>query len=84
MTEELQVGDIVRVKNPDDFISTFARKITDRDAVVIWVGPDSLGMNKGIAGVIFQKRNGRGKEFRERMSIRELQVVKKINQGDAQ
>lgn len=72
---DLKPGDIVRVKNPDAFISTFAKKIANRDAIVNWVGPDQYGQFKGAASITFQKRNGRGKEFRERMDISDLELA---------
>ncbi len=70
--QEIKKGDVVRIKDPNEFITSYAKKIADRDAVVEWVGPDNLGMNKGYIGVKFQKRNGRGKEFRERLKIRDV------------
>ena len=69
---ELKAGDIVRVKTPEDFISEFAKKIADRDAVVIWAGPLSHGQFKHDVEVRFLKRNGRGKEFQQIMRKRDL------------
>ena len=69
---EIKKGDIVRVRDPNQFISQFAKKVTDRDAVVEWVGPDAHGQFDGRAKVRFLKRNGRGKEFTEVMSMRYL------------
>ena len=77
VSDELKPGMVVRVKDPSQFLSAFAKKIADRDAVVNWVGPDRYGQFKGRASVTFQKRNGRGKEFRETMSIRDLVVTAK-------
>lgn len=69
MTEKqekpLKAGDIVRVKNPDYYTVDFAKRIIDRDAVVLWVGPIRNGMFANKARVRFLKRNGRGKEFEE-------------------
>ena len=73
MSNEIQAGDTVRVKNPDEFFHTFASKVRDRDAIVRWIGPDKHGQFKGRAGVTFQKRNGRGKEFNEIMSLSHLE-----------
>jgi hypothetical protein len=75
MTEELNPGDVVRVKDPDGYFVSFCNKIRDRDAVVEWAGPDANGMNVGRCCVMFQKRNGRGKEFREVMQISALLKV---------
>ncbi len=72
MAEELKVGDTVRVKDPDEYIVSFANKVRDRDAVVEFVGPDEHRQFKGRVRVMFQKRNGRGKEFREMMRSRDL------------
>jgi len=69
---ELKAGDIVRVKNPEGFISGFAKKVADRDAVVNWVGPLSDGQFKHDVGVRFLKRSGRGKEFYEIMRKRDF------------
>lgn len=74
---QLEPGMVVRVKDPSGFISAFAKKVADRDAVVNWVGPNESGQFKGYASVTFQKRNGRGKEFRERMRIRDLVIATK-------
>lgn len=73
---QIKKGDTVRVKAPEEFLTEFARKIKDRDAVVNWVGPDSLGQFKGKASVTFKKRGNRGKEFREMMNVRDLVLVK--------
>lgn len=70
----IKAGDIVRVKNPADFISSFSKKVADRDAVVQWVGPDRHGQFVGRARVLFQKRSGRGKEFAETMSVSDLVI----------
>lgn len=71
-TNTLKPGDVVRVRDPENFIVSFAAKIRDRDGVVEWVGPDAHGGYRGYATVRFGKRNGRGKEFTERMQIRSL------------
>ncbi len=70
----LQPGDVVRVRNPEHFVVEFARKVKDRDASVVWVGPTPTGMFKGQARVRFLKRNGRGKEFEEVMALRDLEL----------
>lgn len=73
---EIKPGDVVRVKGPERFLVEFANKIRDRDAIVEWVGPDAHGMNVGRCGVIFQKRNGRGREFRETMRTSHLERMR--------
>ena len=65
-------GDVVRVIDPAGFFSAFAKKIADRDAVVVWVGPDSIGQFKHQMKVRFLKRNGRGQEFAEIMHQRDF------------
>lgn len=72
----LTAGDIVRLKNPDNYIVSFAKKAADRDAEVLWVGPTALNMFHGQACVKFLKRNGRGKEFQEVLYVRDLVRVK--------
>lgn len=72
MSDDIKVGDVVRVKEPDEFLAAFAAKIKDRDAQVLWVGPDKHGQFKGKCGLLFKKRNGRGKEFKEIMHTRHL------------
>lgn len=71
---DIRPGDVVRVKDPSRFLVSFAQKIRDRDAEVLWVGPTAGGMNIGRACIQFQKRNGRGKEFSEVMQVEELEV----------
>lgn len=71
----MKPGDIVRVKDKESWLAAFAKRIKDRDAIVNWVGPTADGMNHGYASVTFQKRNGRGKEFRQRMRIDDLVLV---------
>jgi hypothetical protein len=71
----LKEGMTVRVKDPNSFISEVAKKIADRDGVVLWVGPTPQNMHKGSAKVRFLKRNGRGKEFERIMGIRDLGIV---------
>jgi len=73
---EIKAGDIVRVKDPSAFYSAVAKKVADRDAVVNWIGPDKHGQFEGRVSVTFQKRNGRGKEFRQVISVRHLVVVR--------
>lgn len=68
----LKPGDIVRVADPSRYIVSFAKKIENRDARVLWVGPTPSGMYRGYAGVMFLKRNGRGKEFKENIRIADL------------
>lgn len=59
-----KVGDVVRVRDPDGFVSAVADKIRDRDATVedVYV---PMGSTSWHAIVRFHKRNGRGKEFTE-------------------
>jgi hypothetical protein len=81
---DLKPGDTVRVKDPSAFLSAFAKKIADRDAIVNWVGPDQHGQFVGRASVTFQKRNGRGKEFREVMRIKDLQLAESASNENGQ
>lgn len=71
----LKDGDVVRVRDPNDYLAAFAKKVTDRDAVVEWVGPDAHGQFKGRAKVKFLKRNGRGKEFTEILRADDLIIA---------
>lgn len=72
-------GQVVRIKDPDGYISSFAKKVADRDAIVIKnvldYGFGSTGNVKSFQGrviVEFQRRNGRGKTFREIMQERDF------------
>jgi hypothetical protein len=76
----LIAGDIVRLKDPSRFIVSFAKKATDRDAVVLWVGPLAYGMLEKYAKVRFLKRNGRGKEFEETLRKEDL-VLKQAREA---
>jgi hypothetical protein len=58
----IQVGDTVRVLDPDGFIAAFASKVRDRDGVVESVFTRQGGSSLSVR-VRFLKRNGRGKEF---------------------
>lgn len=69
---ELQPNDIVRITNPESFVSDFAKKVRDRDGVVLWVGPLAHGQFANKAKIRFKKRNGRGKEFEEILYVRDL------------
>jgi hypothetical protein len=55
-------GDVVRVRDPAVFDKTFASKVRERDATVLWVG-QQLGSATLSAKLRFHLRNGRGKEF---------------------
>lgn len=69
----MKIKDTVRVKDPTRFISSFAAKIKDRDAIVIRMG--GLSGRPSLVKVEFQKRNGRGKVFEEWLDQRDLIVV---------
>lgn len=82
---KFKVGDVVRVADPDGFISSFAKKVADRDAIVIenfsdWATNTTKGF-KGRVYLEFQKRNGRGKEFREVLNERYLILSTSSNAG---
>lgn len=75
MKPRFEVGEIVRIKDPDAFLVEFGTRVRDRDAVVMenildyqWTG--SLRTYQGRVRVEFQKRNGRGKTFVEVMHER--------------
>lgn len=84
MSDEIKAGDVVRVKNPSAFISELARKVTNRVAIVQWVGPDEHGQFAGRARITFQKRNGRGKEFSETMRKSDLVLASSPKEGPGQ
>jgi len=71
MNDSFKSGDTVRVRDPAKFVSSFARRVVDRDAVVLWVGPVN-DLFHGRAKVRFLKRDGRGKEFEEIMRVEDL------------
>jgi hypothetical protein len=71
-TPKFNVGQVVRVKEPDGFLAAFAQKIRDRDAVVrhhirILSRAGDARVYEGRMEVEFQKRNGRGSVFTEVM-----------------
>lgn len=68
-------GDVVRVIDPKGFLSAFEKRISNRDAVVEWVGPDRIGQWQGYMKVRFLKRGGRGLEFTEIMQMRDFSKV---------
>lgn len=71
----MNVGDIVRVKDPDHYIVSFGSKVRDRDAIVLRVGPiPPYDMFKGQVQVEFQLRNGRGKKFVEWLYASDLEL----------
>lgn len=65
------IGDTVRVRRWDRYVVWFAKKIADRDAVVVqcWT---PIGCSIAVARVRFQRRNGRGKEFEEIFRVTDL------------
>lgn len=73
---KFHVGQVVRVKDPSGFFAAFGKKIADRDAVVLenimdyMFGQVSGRCFQGRVRVEFQKRNGRGQEFKETMQER--------------
>lgn len=73
MSQEFKVGMVVRVKDPEVYTREFAKKIADRDAVVAIIGSRSVLVK-------FLKRNGRGKEFHERMNVRDLVIKQEAAQ----
>ena len=76
--EQFPIGSVVRVKDTNRFITEFARKVKDRDAIVKealldWMpGSATERCFRGRLLIEFQKRNGRGKVFTEVMHQREL------------
>ena len=71
----IQVGDTVRVKDPDGFNVAFGSKVRDRDGIVEAVyTPPGYG-SQVRARVRFLKRNGRGKEFTEKINAHYLVVT---------
>jgi hypothetical protein len=76
-------GDVVRVK-PDcleGYWSDFAKRVKDRDAIVDCQGSDCYRQNN--YWVVFQKRSGRGKEFRESLRADDLYLVRAAQQEAA-
>ena len=71
---EFQPGDIVRVSKPDDFSVSFAKRVKDRDAVVLRAFVP-LGSNATTVAIRFLKRNGRGSEFEEFMRAAHVHKV---------
>lgn len=76
------LGQTVRVADPSKFIASFARKIKDRDALVTGFERQFVlgnSTNKVFTGYVyleFQKRNGRGQPFKEKMKQEYLILVR--------
>ena len=67
-------GDIVRVRDWNKYVVSFARKVADRDAVVIRCFEiPARGLK--MVRLRFLKRNGRGKEFEE--TLRASDVIQR-------
>lgn len=72
-------GSVVRVKDPDNFVSTFANKVRDRDAIVKdslldWTGNNERAF-RGRLLIEFQKRGNRGKTFTDVLHQRHLTLT---------
>ena len=67
--EQFEIGSVVVVSDPDEFVSEFANRVRGRDAIVIEnLRSYSRGNTMHYDGrvlVEFQKRGNRGKVFRE-------------------
>lgn len=82
MIPSFQPGDTVRVRNPGNFLYSVAKKIKDRDAIVLWVGPYNGGFHHR-AKVRFIKRNGRSKEFELILRVDDLEPWPNRDASDA-
>lgn len=77
------IGQAVKVKEPEQYNSSFAKKIKDRVGVVqaVYMRPTDPVARQYYCGphnkakVQFLKRNGRGKEFVEMFNLNELEAV---------
>mgnify|MGYP006186909445 FL=1 len=77
------IGQAVKVKEPEQYNSSFAKKIKDRVGVVraVYMRPTDPVARQYYCGphnkakVQFLKRNGRGKEFEELFNLNELEIV---------
>jgi hypothetical protein len=69
-------GDLVRIKPDriDGLTVSFAKRVKDRDAIIEQAR--SRHLRSGCYWVVFQKRGGRGKEFRETMRADDLYLVR--------
>jgi len=65
-------GETVRVRQWNRYVASFAKKVAERDAVVVQCWKAAIGCSIPIARVRFLKRNGRGKEFEETFRVSEL------------
>lgn len=73
MTNKFKPGDVVRIIDDGRWGSTFIKKVKDRDAIVEYVGKEGGYFYGAYMIVRFQKRNGRGKEFSERIRSKFLE-----------
>ena len=76
-------GDVVRVRPDriDGLTVAFANRVRDRDAVIDC--QRKAYFRSDYYWVVFQKRNGRGKEFRESLRADDLHLVRAAQQEAA-
>lgn len=74
---EIKVGSRVRIKDPSVFLVAYQKKIKDRVGIVDKIQTMEMARYTSVSyWVIWQKRGNRGKEFRERHHLSDLEVVK--------
>lgn len=73
---EIKVGSHVRIKNPNNFLVSYQHKIKDRVGIVDSIQVFEVARYTTVYyWVIWQKRGNRGKEFRERHSLNDLEIA---------
>lgn len=73
---EITVGSRVRIKDPSIFLVAYQNKIKDRVGIVDKIQVFEMARYTSVYyWVVWQKRGNRGKEFRERHCLTDLEVT---------
>lgn len=73
---DIKVGSRVRLKDPDGFLVEYQKKTKDRVAIVESIQDLShYGWKETYYWIVWQKRGNRGKEFRHRHQLKDLEVA---------
>ena len=80
-SEDFEVGQRVKCTDPEKFLSDVRDKLTNREGVVRSINPSarpspSYCQHLNVVFVLWQKRNGRGKEFERMMRPEDIEVIK--------
>lgn len=74
----IEVGSHVKIKRLDCFLASFQKRLKDRVGIVDSIqvfGPPGYRYETIYYWVVWQKRGNRGKEFRERHYLSDLEIA---------